>query len=457
MARPERLPVGILAALLSLGVAVGVACLARVAARRAARGAVHAIAGDTGTSKVQSLFLQRAALADGGVLPLYGSSELYCCGDPYRATQVFTGEPTGFDAFAVGQAGVSNLLFMQTFAALGPALRGRKLVLLNSPPWYTETPQYRRDAYASNFSSEIAESFVFDAPVSSDLRAAGARRMLAYPQTLEGNLLLRLAVQALAHPSAVHDATYRVLAPLGRVEAWIDESRGAVRTLLFLRHHERLHAGPTAGSDGVDWVALTTHATEIAVRRDTTNPFGIPDGNYRRLMLGRRPKDVFEQALATYRSGRSNRDGQLYPDPVEWRDALARSDEWTDLRLATAALRELGAQAFLWTMPLDGFFENYTPLSAPVRHDYYERWEHIVRRTGFPWLDFRDADEDRYFLTGTGGHLSPRGWSVADYALDMFWRGRPGDEIRDAIATLTSQVPPPRPPAWEVADREEAP
>ena len=442
-APPERLPVGILAALLAVAIAVAVACAARVAARHAARRAAHSVAAESGPLKIETLILQRAALDDPHLLPLYGSSELYCCGDPYRATQVFASEPTGFDAFAVGQAGVSNLLFLQMFGALGSDLRGKKLVLLNSPPWFTEPAQYRQDSYVSNFSSEIAEKFVFDAPISARLREAGARRMLAFPQTLEGNLLLRLAVHALARPSGLHRATYRVLVPLGRLEAWIEESRAAVRTLLFLRHHGGGRAEPPAGSETLDWPTLAAHATEIAVRRNTSNPFGIPDGNVRRMLMGKRPKDVYETALATYRSGANNHDGQLYPVPVEWKAAMAHSEEWTDLQLAAAVLGELGARPFLWTMPLDGFFEDYTPFSAPVRRDYYERWEHIVRRTGFPWLDFRDADEDRYFLTGTGGHLGPRGWIFADRALDMFWRGRSADEIRDAMAALAEQVPPP--------------
>jgi D-alanine transfer protein len=450
--------VGILAALLAVAIAVGVACAARVAARRAARRAVHAVAAESGPLKVQTLILQRAALADPHLLPLYGSSELFCCGDPYRATQVFASEPTGFDAFAVGQAGVSNLLFMQMFAALGPVLRGKKLVLLNSPPWFTEPAQYRRDAYAINFSSEIAEAFVFDAPISSRLREAGARRMLAYPQTLESNLLLRLAVQALARPTGLHRATYRALVPLGRLETWVEESRDAVRTRLFLRRHGAGRTEPPAGSEALDWATLAAHATEIAVRRDTSNPFGIPDGNVRRMLLGKKPRDTFVNALATYQSGATNRDGQLYPVPVEWQAMLAHSEEWTDLRLAAAVLGELGARPFLWTMPLDGFYEDYTPLSAPVRRDYYERWEHVVRRTGFPWLDFRDADEDRYFLTGAGGHLGPRGWIFADHALDLFWRGRSADEIRDAMAALAAQVPPP--PITQVSTmdvREEVP
>jgi len=454
---PGRVPVGILAALLAVGIAVGAGGLARVIVRRTARRDAHRVAADSAVVKFQSLFLQRAALEDDRLLPVYGSSELYCCGDPYRATQVFAGEPTGFDAFAVGQAGVANLLFMQMFGALGTSLHGKRIVIVGSPPWYNAGTTYRQRAYDSNFSREIAEAFIFDSRLSPSLLQGAARQMLAYPGSLDGNLLLRLGVEALARPSGLHRVTYHALAPLGRIEAWIDGSRGAVRTLLYLRHHAGLRAPPTDAQE-IDWVALATDATNIAVRRNTTNPFGIPDASYRLMVQGKRPKDIFDSALATFRSGVTNRDGQVFPFPDDWRKNMTTSEEWTDLRLTVAVLRELGARPFLWTMPLDGFFDDYTPLSAAARQNFYDRWEHVVGRTGFEWLDFRDADEDRYFVTGVGGHFGPRGWVFADYALDRWWHGRSVDEIRDGLAALAELVPqPPLAPVWHVAGDKETP
>src|SRR5262245_22785389 len=310
----DRFPVGILAALLAVGIAVGAGGLARVLVRRTARRDVHRVAADSATVKFQSLFLQRAALEDDRLLPVYGSSELYCCGDPYRATQVFADQPTGFDAFAVGQAGIANLLFMQMFGALGTSLHGKRIVIVGSPPWYNAGASYRQNAYDTNFSREVAEAFIFDSPISPSLRQAAARQMLAYPRSLDGNLLLRLGVESLARPTGLHRLTYGALAPLGRIEAWIDESHGAIRTLLYLRHHAGRRATPVVAQD-LDWVALATDATNIAVRRNTTNPFGIPDATYRLMVEGKRPRDVFDGALATFRAGVTNHDGQLFPFP----------------------------------------------------------------------------------------------------------------------------------------------
>src|SRR5262249_28107489 len=169
----------------------------------------------------------------GRLLPVYGSSELYCCGDPYRATQLFASEPTGFEAFAIGRPGVGNLVFMEMFGALGSTLAGRKVVIVDSPPWFAEHDDEYAKSYASNFSPEIAGRFVFAAPISRRLRMEAARRMLAHPQTLESDVVLRLAVQALATPSRVRRAGYAALVPLGYLEAWVDQTSDAMWTLSF--------------------------------------------------------------------------------------------------------------------------------------------------------------------------------------------------------------------------------
>ena len=98
---------------------------------------------------------------------------------------------------------------------------------------------------------------------------------------------------------------------------------------------------------------------------------------------------------------------------------------------------------------MPGFYDNFTVLSRRERQLYYDRWEQELGRLGVPWLDFRDADEDLYFMTDTGAHFSPRGWIFADRALDMFWHGASIDEIRRALATLARGVPaPPTAVVW---------
>src|SRR4029077_11225173 len=239
-------PVGILAGLLAIAIAAAAAPAIRLQARRLADRHVDLTYAGGVPFKYQTLTLQRAALASGHILPIYGSSELFCCGNPFRPTQDFASAPTQFEVMLIGHAGTADLFFMQTFAALGHGLRGRKLAISASPLWFFQRngPEVRQ--YASNFIPELAYTFMFEAPISPRLRRAGARRMLAYPETLQ-DTLLRVAAEDIAHPTPIHHAAYVALAPAGHLMTWILHVFDAGRTVAFVGMLRRACPRPASG------------------------------------------------------------------------------------------------------------------------------------------------------------------------------------------------------------------
>ena len=437
-----RRPDGIIAAVLAILITAGAGWGIRRYATRLAASEVQAVATCDVPFKYQTLTLQRAALASGHILPIYGSSELFCCGIPSARRKYSPRAPLSSKSMPVGHAGTADLFFMQTFAALGNGLRGRKLVVSASPPWFShrDGPDLRQ--YASNFIPELAYTFMFEAPISPRLRRAGARRMLAYPETLQ-DTLLRVAAEDIAHPTPIHHAAYVALAPAGHVMTWVlhvFDAGAPSRSSDAPAFLPSPRIEPHTARLGEDGRARHAHPEQ----RDTTNPFGFADWMYSEL-LRTRPK-VYE-ALALYQSGRTNRDGMLLPPPTKWELTMSRSAEWIDLRLALRVLQELKAQPLVWSLPLPGAYDNYTPVSVVARGSYYDRYEHIVERARVPWLDFRDHEEDPYFLTDPGSHLSARGWVFADRALDMFWHGRSSAEIRSSLSTLAKKAPSGSPPS----------
>jgi poly-D-alanine transfer protein DltD len=428
-----------MAALLAIGITVGVGVGIRLEARRLASRDLRLVSTAPVPFKYQTLTFQRAALESGHELLLFGSSELYTRGGaPYRATQLFASEPTGFGTVAVGRAGTADLFFMETLAALGHDLRDRQIVISDSPPWFYSPHGPSPAEHVGNFLPEVAYAFVFDAPISQRLRRAGARRMLAHAYTLRDQPLLSMAIEDLAQPTTLRRIEYAALTPLGELATHLLRVRDAIRTVMFVwRQRNVLSDEPHP--QPLPWPDLAMRATAIAEQRDTTNPFGFPDFIYAQL----RDENAIRRALAVYESGTSNRDGQLLPPPTTWLTNMSRSDEWKDLRLVLRALRELHARPLVWSLPLPGAYDDFTRRSALARRRYYERWERTVERAKVPWLDFRDCDEDRYFLVDPGSHLSPRGWIFADRALDGFWHRQSVDEVRAALATLAEQVPAP--------------
>jgi poly-D-alanine transfer protein DltD len=434
-----RCPDGIVALALAIVVAGGAAWGLRAYAWRLAQAHVRIATTGTLPLKYQTLTLQRAALASGRVLPLYGSSELTCCGSPYRATELFASEPTGFGVFAVGRAGTADLFFTLTFAALGPALDGRAVVVSDSPSWFRTRRGVSPAEWQSNFLPEVAYAFVFDAPISRHLRKVGAWQMLAYRDTLRDDPLLRLSVEDVVHPTPVARVEAAALAPLGRLAIEALEAQDALRTVAIMGWKPWLTPEPPARAQSLDWPRLASLATKIAKGRDTTNPFGFTDDTFAKLQ----GRFAFERALALYRAGRTNRDGLILPPPTAPEAVMDGSAEWENLRLALGVLREVHARPLVWTLPLPGFYDDYTQWSAAARERYYERYDHVVEHAKVAWLDFRAHEDDRYFVADPGSHLSPRGWIVADRALDMFWHRQSLDEIRAALAALAPTPPPP--------------
>jgi D-alanine transfer protein len=429
-------PPGVIAVLLAILIAAGAGWGACVWARRLAEHSVRALAGREVRFKYQTLTLQRAALASGEILPIYGSSELRCCGSPYLPTELFASMPTGFGALALGHAGTANLFFMQTFAALGDELRGKKVAISESPSWFRKPRGLSHREYAGNFSAEVVYAFVFDAPISRELREAGARRMLAYPETLEDQPLLRLAVEDLAHPTPLRRVEYALLTPLGRIATSVLGVRDGLRTLVYAW---RKRSAATDTPRDIDWPRLAERGTRMAEQADTTNPFGFPDATYRE--MARRPE--YRPVLERRETGQNNREGGLLPPATGWEHGMSRSAEWKSLHLALRVLREVGARPLVWSLPMPGVYDDYTRLSEPTRRRYYARYERVAGRADVPWLDFADHDEDRWFLSDPGSHPSPRGWVFADRALDLFWHDRSADEIRTALAALDREAPPP--------------
>lgn len=468
--RPEeaeslRRPVGLFAAAAAAAIAIASLFAMQAYALRLAAGQVHRLAAAQVPVKYEDLTLQRAALAAGDLLPIYGSSELFCCGAPDIGTQFFAHEPTGFEPFAVGRAGTGDLFFLETFGALGRGLRGRKVVISDSPPWFFG-PQGITAGYDGNFSPEVAEMFVYDAPLPLSLKEAAAPLMLRHPKSLKASPLLRLGLRQLADPTPLHLALYYALLPAGRLDAWALQLKDAWQTIRFIRAGDRMPGATATGSATVRteasprrsaaasraalgrltaaaagpargpiaWTAKLAAATRLAEARGRGNPFGFPPGHAK----------VIAPALRMYCGGRTNRSGQVYGYPGRWVGTMTHSAEWSDLRLELAALADLHAGALVWSVPMPGVYDDFTRLSQPARQAYYARFEAVAGQSGFPAIDFAAQDEAHFELTDPGAHFSPRGWVLADRALDLFWHGQAG-AIPGAIAQLTRAVPVPGP------------
>jgi D-alanine transfer protein len=338
---------------------------------------VHSIAPKDFFIKNQGLAFERAAARKPDILLLYGSSELI---DPIpnRASDFFASAPTGFQVCPVGKAGATSLIILQKLGALGTELRGRKVAISLSASSFL-IPAARPDYYAGNFSPIAASNIFFGNAIDFDLKAAIARRMLQFPDTLAEDGLVELAAKRFASGRPLDRIVLMAIWPLGKLQNIMLDLQDHFEALVYIL---------SGGRPVPEWLR-PAHSHTVYVRKSV----GTDD-----------------QSFDTIRPAKDRR----------FRDRIASSTEWTDVELLFRTLAEIKAEPLVLSMPFDAYAAR--GISHSTRELYYDRMRELAERYHFPVIEFEQRDADPRFLIAHREHPTSRGWMVYNRALDDFFR-----------------------------------
>jgi D-alanine transfer protein len=358
--------------------------------------------------KNQGTALQQAALETGGLLPVYGSSELNLLAPynrPFHPTILFRDCPTGFTIFPVGKAETTCVIHLQKVAALGPELQGRKVAISLTPGWFFKRLTIRPDSYGGNFSELHAGELAFHTRLSLQLREDAARRMLQFPVTLAHRPLLRFALENLADGSPLGLVCYHAALPLGILHNAIVGFQDHWRVVRYLWGHPPRTSPPTAprGAPPPDWPTLHRQADALYRAHSNNNEFGLDNERW---------DILFHKQLLQARNAWSEE---------AFLSTLEKSQEWTDLELLLCALDELGARPLLLSMPVHGPWYDACGMTYATRRAYHEKLRALGARYHTAVVDFADHDADRSFCTDPMGHLAPGGLLHYARVLDAFY------------------------------------
>ena len=387
----------LVAALAALLVAGGVLAAGLEWCQGVERGYVHELAADFSDSKLQGAALQKAAFAEDDLLILYGSSEL-TQNVPTSAEQFFRDYPTGFRVFPVGKHGTAALSMLQKVAAVGPGIAGRKVAHSISPGFFFEEI-FDPGQYAGTFSAMQAYELAFSRHLSPELKRDVARRMLAFPQTLEDDWLLGAALERLAGDTATDRALYSFLCPLGYLNNAIGRAQDHVEATLHILDEEDAPDAPGSPRQRVriapNWSRLVKSSAQMV--------HGVVEAK-RKQARKVRPK--------------SSRDKVFL-------ERVGKAREWTDAELLLRTFQELNAKPLLLCMPIEDVRLEAAGLSPAARDVFIERLKGLAKAYNFPLLTFREHESDAGFLSDFFDHLSAKGWIYYDRALDDFYHDRP--------------------------------
>jgi D-alanine transfer protein len=372
---------------------------------------INTLAPDMFDLKNQGTELQAEAFRHPELLVIYGSSELEQENE-YHASTVFKRYPTGFTIFPVGRGSTTSLVMLQDLASIGSELRGKKVALSVSPPWFflhDRTP----DFYMANYSPLHLSELIFSTDLSYETKQAVVRQLIQSPKLFESDALVRFASERLLEDGLLSRAEYLAALPLGKIHNAILEVQDRWATYTFIQKHPRADADVQPDvTAGIQWSSLMNTAEVEQSSQADNNDFGFDNEiwstKYRKLVAERH--NQFTDAWFV--------------------DNLRKTAEFTDLDLLLSGLAEMGAEPLVISQPIPGKYYDYIGISAAARSEYYSRLREVAATYGVPVVDFADHDNDIYFVTDPNSHLSRKGWTYYDQALDAFYHGSLGDLAR---------------------------
>jgi D-alanine transfer protein len=376
----------------AFGIAAGFATLCAIGTvllcARAEERFIHNFADELGDLKLQGVALQKTAFTQPDLLVLYGSSELVSP-VPGKASEFFEKYPTGFRVFPVGKPGATSLAIMQKIAAMGRYIEGRKVAFSISPSFFF-SEKLNQDYYVGNFSALQAREFAFSTHLGAALKRDAARRMVQYPETIEGNWALEFGIRRLAGDTALDRALYAALWPLGKLANYVG------------RAQDHIEAG-----------------LRIAANLEEKNPKPhlIPGLNW---------KEILRKTSVKVKTTRPPIPPRLTKLPKGSRDAaflrtLKEADEWDDFELLLRTLKEMRTDALLLSMPLHGPDLETTGVSAAARGAYGTELKELASKYGMQLVYFSQYENDPTFFADNLDHPGERAWMLFNKVLDDFY------------------------------------
>jgi len=368
---------------------------------------IHAVAAIDHSATNEGSALERTALRQNDLLMLYGASELMLLDTKYEATRFFSTYPTGFSVFNAATKGGSALTIAQKLAALGPELRGKKVVLSVGPAIMTMAPygEVETRHYEGNFSQLHAMELAFSPYLSLQTRQQAAQRMLDFRDSYDTRPFLEFSLEHLAGSTLPDRILYYLAWPLGRLQISIMHVQDHYASVDFIRHLSSAEVRVVRRPEQFNWAALATTAHAEQVGSTDTNSYGVDNSQWHKI------SDLFDRPMQP-----GSRDSDFIYD-------VEHAREWEDLDIALQVIHELGANVVVISSPVNQRLWEMLGVSVQAQSAYYEKLHSVIAPYHLPVLDFRQYGNMEYFSMDLASHASREGWIYYDQALDAIFHG----------------------------------
>ena len=259
--------------------------------------------------------------------------------------------------------------------------------------------------YANNFSPLHAYEMIFSPYLGVTLKIDAAKRMLAFPNTLQNDPFLQFATFEASSPSKPNRFLYYLSWPLGELQIATMRLQDHAEVVFYLWSNP-INSNVQKIPQTIDWSATLSSALAEQKQRTLSNSLGIEDSRWEKY-----------QDLVTK------------PMPAGSQDAyfthlIKTYPEWGDLDILLRVLQELGAQPLILSRPMNVPLWEVLGVSEQAQSVYYIKLHKVVDQHQVPLADFQQYGKDVYFSTDQYSHTSRYGWVYVDQILDEYYHGQ---------------------------------
>ncbi|MEC2310198.1 D-alanyl-lipoteichoic acid biosynthesis protein DltD [Bacillus atrophaeus] len=337
----------------------------------------------------QGLYLQNKMLEEQKYLPIYGSSELSRL-DKFHPSNYFEVNNQGFTPYLIGKGGSQSLIHAINFAAHADQLKGKKLVFIVSPQWFTKHGSDEQH-FAPNYSALQGLDLAFNDTIDPAVKKQMMKRMLHYKAVTNDAVLSEL------YQAMLEGQTWKVnlLKPAAKSYYSLLQKKDLYYSMAESEGPKR-HVSESVKDK--PWSVLKQEADKMGEDHSRSNVFHIDDPSYRKLKH-KVPKFKDRNKHRTY----------------------AKSPEFGDFELMLDILKDAGAEPMFVSIPVNGKWYDYTGFPKNGRTDYYKKVKKQIEAKGFQVADLSGHEYDPYFMKDTI-HIGWKGWVYVDKAIEEFYK-----------------------------------
>lgn len=348
-----------------------------------------------------------SALRDESSLLVLGSSELTLHEESTHPQLVFGSGNSDFNTVLLGVPGTQSLNQAINLAALSDQMANKKAVFILSPQWFYKPGVYP-ETFASQFYLQMFDAFMKNERVTDETKRKILRRckelLVKDPERKK-----QVETYEKIYLTGDLDPLDYLQLGVGNLFSGLQSDYNVWRTQTY-PHQQAEHrytpfiasvkpSETTVHAGEIDWAALRQQGEEQGKSLCTNNSFYIEDKYYQQLIRAR-----------GYTARNSERDSSFKVSP-----------EYDDLRLFLQVAKELGIEIMLVSVPVNGYWYDYTGFPQEDRKQYYQNIRNIAEQNGVQLADYSDREYEPYFLRDIM-HLGWKGWAYLDEQIYQFYQ-----------------------------------